>query len=129
MPQDRNLYDFPQRDGRLDLSEIDLRSLSPQGWHDLRTQTVRQARRERDQAIGIAVGTVVGRMWRGFWRLLRWLRLRAAWISHVRKRREQIAAAQLRGLGDQALADMGLTRGDIENRVRFCARRVSMKAH
>jgi hypothetical protein len=122
MPQDRNLYDFPQRDGRLDLSEIDLRSFSPQEWHDLRTQIVRQARRERDQAIGIAVGTVVGWMWRGFWRLLRWLRLRAAWISHVRKRREQIAAAQLRGVSDQGLADMGLARGDIENRVRFRAR-------
>jgi uncharacterized protein YjiS (DUF1127 family) len=129
MLQDRKLYDFPQRDGRLDLSNIDLRSLSPQEWDHLRRQIFRQARIERNRAIGIAIGTVLGWVSRGFWCLLRWCRLRAAWISHVRKGRERIAAAQLRGLGDQALADMGLTRGDIENRVRFRARRVSMKAH
>lgn len=51
--------------------------------------------------------------------------MRAAWISHVRKRREQVAAAQLRGLNDQWLADMGLTRGEIESRVRFRTRRIS----
>jgi hypothetical protein len=122
MPQDRKLCDFPQRDGRLDLSNVDLRSLSPHEWDDLRRQLFRQARIERNRAIAIAIGTVLGWARRGFWRLLRWLRLRAAWISHVRKRREQIAAAQLRGLNDQSLADMGLMRGDIENRVRFRAR-------
>jgi uncharacterized protein YjiS (DUF1127 family) len=129
MPQDRRLYDFPQRDGRLDLSNIDLHSLSPQEWDDLRRQIFRQARIERDRAIRIAIGTVLGWVWRGFWRLLRWCRLRAAWISHVRKRREQVAAAELRGTSDQGLADMGLTRGDIENRVRFRARRISLKPH
>ena len=123
MRQDRKLYDFPQRDGRLDLSNIDLRTLSPQEWDHLKRQIFRQARIERNRAIG----TVIGWVWRGFWRLLHWFRLRAAWISHVRKRRERIAAAQLRGLGDQALADMGLTRGDIENRVRFRARRISQR--
>ena len=91
-------------------------------WDHLRRQIFRQARIERNRAIRIAIGTVSGWVWRGFWRLLRWCRLRAAWISHVRKGRERIAAAQLRGLGDQPLADMGLTRGDIENRVRFRAR-------
>jgi uncharacterized protein YjiS (DUF1127 family) len=125
MPQDRKLYDFSQRNGRLDLSNIDLRALSPQQWDELRRQIFRQARIERQRAIG----AVFGWLWRGFWRLLRLLRLRAAWISHVRKRREQIAAAELRGTSDQGLADMGLTRGDIENRVRFRARRVSLKTH
>jgi uncharacterized protein YjiS (DUF1127 family) len=115
MPQDRRLCDFPQQTGRLDLSNIDLRALSPQQWEELRRQIFRQARIERQRAIGI----VFGWLWRGFWRLLRRLRLRAAWISHVRKRREQIAAAELRGTSDQGLADMGLTRGDIESRVRF----------
>jgi uncharacterized protein YjiS (DUF1127 family) len=125
MPQDRKLHDFSQRNGRLDLSNIDLRALSPQQWDELRRQIFRQARIERQRAIG----AVFGWLWRGFWRLLRLLRLRAAWISHVRKRREQIAAAELRGTSDQGLADMGLTRGDIENRVRFRARRVSLKTH
>jgi uncharacterized protein YjiS (DUF1127 family) len=125
MPQDRKLYDFSQRNGRLDLSNIDLRALSPQQWDELRRQIFRQARIERQRAIG----AVFGWLWRGFWRLLRLLRLRAAWISHVRKRREQIAAAELRGTSDQGLADMGLTRGDIENRVRFRSRRVSLKTH
>jgi uncharacterized protein YjiS (DUF1127 family) len=50
--------------------------------------------------------------------------LRAAWISLVRKQREQVAAAQLRGFNDRGLADMGLTRGEIGNRVRFRARRI-----
>ena len=125
MPQDRRLCDFPQQNRRLDLSNIDLRALSPQQWDELRRQIFRQARIERHRAIGIMFGW----LWRGFWRLLRRLRLRAAWISHVRKRREQIAAAELRGTSDRGLADMGLTRGDIGNRVRFRARRVSLKTH
>jgi uncharacterized protein YjiS (DUF1127 family) len=60
-------------------------------------------------------------------RLLKWSALRTAWISHVRKHRERIAAAQLRGLSDQRLADMGLTRSEIEGRVRFRARRISQR--
>lgn len=129
MPQDRKLHEFRQRDGRFDLSEIDLRSLSPREWDDLRRAIFRQARIERDRAIGIVVGSALGWLRKGFRYLLHWRKLRTAWISHVRKGRERIAAAQLRGLGDQALGDMGLMRGDIENRVRFRARRVSMKVH
>jgi len=63
-------------------------------------------------------------VWRSCRRLLKRSSLRAAWISHVKKRREHVAAAQLRGLNDQWLADMELTRGEIESRVRFRTRRM-----
>jgi hypothetical protein len=118
----RTPHDFPERNGRFDLSKIDLRQLSPEQWVELKTQIACRARSDRNRAIGIAIGGALGWLWRTLRRLLKWRQLRAAWISHVRKRREQIAAAQLRGLSDQWLGDMGLTRGEIESRVRYCAR-------
>src|SRR5262245_26633118 len=124
MPDDARRYDLPQQDGRFDLSKIDLRSLSPEQWVELKAQIFHRARRDRDRAIVSTLSSV----WKGFLRLLQ-RQLRAAWISRVRKRREQIAAAQLRGLSDQWLADMGLTRGEIGNVVRFRVRDGSRKLH
>ena len=115
----RTAHDFPQQDGRFDLSKIDVGQLSPEQWVELKMQITRRARGDRNRAILIAVGIVFGPFRRIFRGLLNGRRLRAAWISHVRKRQEQIAAAQLRGLSDQWLGDMGLTRGEIENRVRY----------
>ena len=114
-----------QQDNGFDLEKIDLRSLSPEEWIALKTRIARRAHSERDKAIGIAIGGALAWVWRSCRRLLKWSALRAAWISHVKNRREQVAAAQLRGLNDQWLADMGLTRGEIEGRVRFRTRRVS----
>jgi uncharacterized protein YjiS (DUF1127 family) len=112
-----------QHDDDFDFSRIDLRFISPEEWTALRTEIFRRARRERDEAVRGAIAWV----WRGFWRLLKWIALRPAWISHVRKHREQIAAAQLRAMSDPTLADMGLTRGEIEGRVRYRARRISQR--
>jgi uncharacterized protein YjiS (DUF1127 family) len=117
--------DIEHRDADFDLATIDIRSLSTEEWIALKRQIIRRAHSERDKAIGMAIGGALAWVWRSCRRLPKWSALRAAWISHVRKRREQVAAAQLRGLNDQWLADMGLTRGDIESRVRFRARRVS----
>jgi uncharacterized protein YjiS (DUF1127 family) len=112
-----------QQDNDFDFSRIDLRSISPQEWTAVRAKIFDRARRERNEAIRSAIAWI----WRGFRHLLKWSALRAAWISHVRKQREPIAAAQLRGLSDQWLADMGLTRSEIEGRVRFRARRISRR--
>jgi uncharacterized protein YjiS (DUF1127 family) len=109
---------FSPRNGRFDLSSIDLHALPPEQWGQLKKQIALRARSDRNRAIRIAVH----RLWRACWRLLRPRHLLAAWISHVRKRRERIAAAQLRSLSDQWLADMGLTRGQIDNCVRYRAR-------
>ena len=109
----------PRQEGRFDLSNVDLRLLSAEEWFALRAQIFRDARRERNRAIGTAIGRASSLLWRGLRQLLRWGALRTAWISHIRKRREQIAAAQLRGLSDQNLADLGLTRGEIDERVRY----------
>lgn len=109
-----------RQDNGFDLEKIDLRSLSPEEWIALKTRIIRRAHRERDKAIGGALAWV----WRSCRRLLKRSSLRAAWISHVKKRREHVAAAQLRGLNDQWLADMELTRGEIESRVRFRTRRM-----
>ncbi len=114
-----------QQDNGFDLEKIDIRSLSPEEWIALKTQIIRRAHSERDKAIGLAIGGAAAWVWKSCRRLRKWSALRTAWISHVRGRREQVAAAQLRGLNDQWLADMGLTRGDIESRVRFRARRIS----
>jgi hypothetical protein len=112
-----------QHDNDVNFSKIDLRALSATEWSELRAQIIRRARADRSKAIGDAIGTGLAWVWRWFWRFLKWSALRPAWISHVRRHREQVAAAQLRGLSDQWLADMGLTRGEIESRVRFHARR------
>lgn len=129
MQQHLKPTDFPQQDGRFDLSKINLRSLSPEQWSDLKTQIYRRARSDRDRAIGVAIGGALGWAWKGFWQLLPLRALRAAWISLVRKQREQVAAAQLRGIDDQGLADMGLTRGDIDNRVRLRTQQIARQAH
>jgi uncharacterized protein YjiS (DUF1127 family) len=113
------MHQFPSRDGQFDLSGIDLRRLTPEQWVALKTQIELRARSDRNRAIRRAVGTALSWASRTFRLLLKWPRLHAAWISHVRKSRERIAAAELRGLSDQWLADMGLTRGQIENRVRY----------
>lgn len=113
------MHEFPQQNGRFDLSGIDFRRLTPEQWVRLKAQIELRARSDRNRAIGIALGTALSWLGRTFRSLLRWPRLHAAWISHVRKHRERIAAAELRGLSDQWLADMGLTRGQIENRVRY----------
>jgi uncharacterized protein YjiS (DUF1127 family) len=125
MQQHLKPTDFPQQDARFDLSKIDPRSLSPEQWNDLKTQIYRRARSDRDRAISLAIGGALGWAWKGFRHLLLWGALRAAWISLVRKQREQVAAAQLRGIDDQGLADMGLTRGDIESRVGSRMRRIA----
>lgn len=117
--------DFEHQDAGFDLATIDIRSLSHDEWIALKRQIIHRAHSERDKAISMAIGGALAWVWRSCRRLLKWSALRAAWISHVKKRREQVAAAQLRGLNDQWLADMGLTRGDIESRVRFRARRVA----
>lgn len=109
---------FSPRNGRFDVSSIDLCELPPEQWGELKKQITLRARSDRNRAIRIAVR----RLWRACPRLLKPRHLRAAWISHVRKRRERIAAAQLRSLSDQWLADMGLTRGQIDNCVRYRAR-------
>jgi uncharacterized protein YjiS (DUF1127 family) len=113
------MHEFPQQNGRFNLSGIDLRRLTPEQWVGLKTQIELRARSDRNRAIGVAVGTALSWVWRTFRSLLKRPRLRAAWISQVRKSRERIAAAELRGLSDQWLADMGLTRGQIENCVRY----------
>jgi hypothetical protein len=118
---------FMQRDKDFDFSKIDPRFLSPEQWTAVRTEIFRRARRERDEAISIGIGAALDWIRRGMRRLLKWSALRAAWISLVRKRREHIAAARLRALNDRWLADMGLTRGEIERRVRYRARRVLQK--
>ena len=114
--------EFSPRNGRFDLSNIDLRALPPEQWVELKKQIALRARSDRNRAIRIAIGTAVRRLWRTCRCLLRPRHLRAAWISHVRKRRERTAAAQLRSLSDQWLADMGLTRGQIDNCVRYRVR-------
>ena len=129
MQQHLKPIDFPRQAGRFDLSKIDPRSLSPEQWSNLRTQMYHRARTDRDRAMGIAIGGALSWAWKGFWHLLPWRALRAAWISLVRKQREQVAAAQLRGIDDQELADMGLARGDIDNRVRSRTRRIARQAH
>jgi uncharacterized protein YjiS (DUF1127 family) len=121
MQDHRTTHDFPRSDGRIDLSKIDVRRLSPEQWVDLKTQIASRAHSDRNQAIVRATIGAIGWFWRAFRRVQNGQWLRAAWISHVRKCRERIAAAQLRGLSDRSLRDMGLTRGEIERRVRYCA--------
>jgi hypothetical protein len=87
-----------RRDDCFDPAKIDLRTLSAEEWTAVRAQIIRRAHAERDEAIGIAFGAAFAWMCRQFRRLPRWSALRAAWISLVRSRREQIAAAQLRKL-------------------------------
>src|SRR5690348_12229061 len=99
----RTPHDVLQQDGRFDLSKIDLRRVSPEQWFELKAQIARSVRNDRNRAIGLAIGDALAWFRRSFRRLLKWRQLRAAWISHVKKRREQIAAAQLRGLSDQWL--------------------------
>jgi len=118
---------FSPRNGRFDLSSTDLRALPPEQWGELKKQIALRARSDRNRAIRIAVSIAVRRLWRACRRLLKPRHLRAAWISHVKKRRERIAAAQLRSLSDQWLADMGLTRGQIDNCVRYRARSPSRR--
>ena len=114
--------EFPQQNGRFDVSRIDLHGLPPVQWVELKKQIALRARHDRNRAIRAAIRGAFGWLLRIGSRLLRPRQLRAAWISHVRRRRERIAAAELRGFSDPSLADMGLTRGQIENCVRFRAR-------
>lgn len=118
-------HGVPQTQHGFDLSKVDLRRLSPEQWVELKKQIALRARSDRNRAIGIAIGGTLGWAWRVLRYLMSWRQLRAAWISHGRRRGERIAAAELRGLSDQWLADMGLTRGQIENRVRYRARALS----
>jgi hypothetical protein len=96
-----------QRHDRPDFSRINFRSLSAAEWTAVRAEIMRRAHAERDEAIRTAFSSAFAWVWRELQRLPRRSALRAAWISHVRKRREQIAAAQLRALSDPWLADYG----------------------
>jgi len=106
------------QDSSFEPARIDWRSLPPERQHALIARIIREARRERDRAVGNALAWC-GRL---FWRVLKWTALRPAWISYVRRQREQVAAAQLRSMSDQSLADMGVSRGEIDSRVRFRAK-------
>lgn len=55
-----------QYDDHIDLSTIDLRSLSPEQWTALKKEIDRRAHRGRDRAIGIAVGGILAWVWRMF---------------------------------------------------------------
>jgi uncharacterized protein YjiS (DUF1127 family) len=103
-----------QHDNDFDVSRIDHRSLSPAQWTALKAEVFRRARIQRGEVICSGIAWA----WRGFWRLLKWSALRAAWISLVRNHRERVATAQLRSLSDQEPKDIGLPRREIDARAR-----------
>ena len=49
--------------------------------------------------------------------------LRAAWTARWRRRQEREAAAELHALSDYALRDLGIGRCQIDEQVRFPAKR------
>ena len=92
---------------KIDFAGIDYGALSPAQWIALKQQAVQRAHAERSQTMRRSLAAVVTP--------LRWIGAAFAAWRKMRKRRRQIvmAIAELRGLDDLMLKDMGITRGDI----------------
>jgi uncharacterized protein YjiS (DUF1127 family) len=90
--------------------ESDLESLTLSQRAELRAALVRRAHAQRQDAIRDAL--------QGFVTLLRHP-LVATWVAWRRWAAERQAAATLKAMTDAELSDMGLRRGEIEQKVRF----------
>jgi uncharacterized protein YjiS (DUF1127 family) len=97
---------------KIDFSRVDYGAASPAQWIALEQQAVRCAHAERDKVVRlslVAVMTPLRRIGAAF----------AAWRKMCKRRREELAAiAELRGLDDITLSDMGITRCEIATVVR-----------
>lgn len=96
---------------KIDFSGVDYRALNWEQKARLRQRAVARARGERNQALrqGFALlATLLGRIGKQIYAAF------VAWRKMRRRRRQVVMAiAELRGLDDFMLKDMGITRGDI----------------
>jgi uncharacterized protein YjiS (DUF1127 family) len=100
---------------RLDLEQLDYRTLTQAQWDDLRCDIIRRAERARAQALRALFAQV--------WALVRRMALAlhdgaatAAtrwWCAHAERRRRRRDMAELLGFSDRELKDIGVRRSEV----------------
>jgi uncharacterized protein YjiS (DUF1127 family) len=98
---------MPDQD-HIDISTFDYRALTLDQINDLKTAAFRRAHEEREEYLR-SLGRGLGRALRGLWAASGHV-----WHAYRARCRRQAEIAELHGMNDRALKDIGLTRVDIE---------------
>jgi uncharacterized protein YjiS (DUF1127 family) len=98
---------MPDQD-HIDISTFDYRALTLDQINDLKTAAFRRAHEEREEYLR-SLGRGLGRALRGLWAAAGHV-----WHAYRARCRRQAEIAELHGMNDRALKDIGLTRVDIE---------------
>jgi uncharacterized protein YjiS (DUF1127 family) len=97
---------MPKHD-KIDFSTFDYRALTLDEINELKTAALRRAHEERTEYLR-SLPRALGGVLRGLWAVAG-----RAWTAHRARRRWQAEIAELRGLDERALKDIGVTRFDV----------------